>query len=119
MLSAVLFLRAWTLARLWADLARAVLPGSRARKGAEQLRAHIWNETQVFKRTQHLAPQRKTTKYPIALFNPPSHDGGYHNGYYCIPARGHRGRSSSATGDGRAPGVDWSAAILAAVNAVD
>ena len=25
--------------------------------------------------------QRKTTKYPIALFNPPSHDGGYHSAY--------------------------------------
>ena len=67
---------------------------SRARKGAEKLRAHIRNETQVFKRTQHLATQRKTTKYPIALFNPPSHDGGYHNGAYCIPARGHLGRSA-------------------------
>jgi len=25
--------------------------------------------------------QRKTTKNPIALFNPPSHDGGYHSAY--------------------------------------
>ena len=29
-----------------------------------------------------LPPQRKTTKYPIALFNPASHDGGYHNGIF-------------------------------------
>jgi len=45
-----------------------------------------------------LPPKRKTTKYPIALFNPPSHDGGYHNGGYCIPARGALGCRSSATG---------------------
>ena len=44
-----------------------------------------------------LPPKRKTTKYPIALFNPPSHDGGYHNGGYCIPARGALGCRSSAT----------------------
>ena len=35
----------------------------------------------------------------------------------CAMARSHLGRRSSATGDGRAPGVDWRAAILAAVPA--
>jgi len=34
----------------------------------------------------------------MALFNPPSHDGGYNNGDYCIPARGHRGRSDLNVG---------------------
>jgi len=43
-----------------------------------------------------LPPQRKTTKYPIALFNPPSHDGGYHNGL----------KSQVCTNN---PGAQWTA----------